>query len=371
MKLFNNPPTELEPDLNTMKQVFYLRNRSLLYMKNYIATADLIYVDSIQSSNEAIKNLPPLKYWLVFEKANNKQSDEGDTVQTFENTTFYDSTWKETPKENAVFYRSGKIDVHGNFHGAVKDYYLNGQIQMKGSYDRNVENGLFFYYNEDGTYATYGKYLNGYKIGNWIYYNEHGIKMYEITYTESDELITNSWNIHGVPELIGGEGTMNFYFPDGKISEKGNLVQGKKTGIWEGFYRNGDLYFTEIYKDGKLVKGRSYNKTGDQFAYNQTAESPTVYGGVEVWNQYLDAELKYPEQARKSGFSGRSVVKATIDENGLLIGIETLRKIGFGCDEEAIRVIKNWKKFVPGKIRGQFATKDLYLSIDFPNKNQR
>ncbi|MBL0342636.1 MAG: rhomboid family intramembrane serine protease [Bacteroidetes bacterium] len=204
--LFSEPPKQLSQDIAILKRIFELRNNSLLQMKKYVASGDLVYIDSIQIQNETIKNLPPLKYWLVFDQQSQKSDDHADTIRTKPGTLWYDSNWKETVKEKASFYRNGHYDELGNTHGIVKDYYLSGQLQMKGTYVKNLEDGLFFYYNSDGSYSAYGKYVYGSKAGDWFYFDDQGNKISEITYTERGEVINNSWSHVGIQGVIEEEG---------------------------------------------------------------------------------------------------------------------------------------------------------------------
>ena len=52
-------------------------------------------------------------------------------------------------------------------------------------------------------------------------------------------------------------------------------------------------------------------------------------------------QLNYPEQAIQMAVEGRVIVSYTINKEGKVIRAEVMRGIGYGCDEEALRVIKN------------------------------
>jgi protein TonB len=80
---------------------------------------------------------------------------------------------------------------------------------------------------------------------------------------------------------------------------------------------------------------------------------PSYPGGEAARIEYLNANIKYPQMARESGIQGRVFVTFVVEKDGSVTDVKVLRGIGGGCDEEAIRVIKNMPKWDPGKQRGK------------------
>lgn len=78
---------------------------------------------------------------------------------------------------------------------------------------------------------------------------------------------------------------------------------------------------------------------------------PTPPGGMEGWNKYLSKNLKYPTQARRMGIEGTVYVVFVVNTDGSIQDVGILRGIGGGCDEEAMRVVRNAPKWEPGKQR--------------------
>ena len=92
---------------------------------------------------------------------------------------------------------------------------------------------------------------------------------------------------------------------------------------------------------------------------------PEFMGGQKAMMEYLYKNLKYPNPAIKSGVSGRVHLQFTIEPDGSLSNVSVLKGIGFGCDEEAMRVVKlmpNWK---PGKQSGRAVRVKFNLPIVF------
>ena len=78
-------------------------------------------------------------------------------------------------------------------------------------------------------------------------------------------------------------------------------------------------------------------------------EMPQYPGGGIALYQYINQNFKYPEIARKQGLQGKLVVEFVIRKNGEITDVKIIKgSIGGGCEEEAIRVLKNMKGWVPG-----------------------
>ena len=79
---------------------------------------------------------------------------------------------------------------------------------------------------------------------------------------------------------------------------------------------------------------------------------PEFPGGRDAMIKFLSENIKYPEEARKQGISGRVYVTFVVEADGEITDIKLLRGIGGGCDEEAMRVVSIMPKWEPGYQRG-------------------
>ncbi|HEY3403664.1 MAG TPA: TonB family protein [Ohtaekwangia sp.] len=70
-------------------------------------------------------------------------------------------------------------------------------------------------------------------------------------------------------------------------------------------------------------------------------------GGRVAYKQYLEQNLRYPEQAIENKIEGRVTVQFTVDTSGKISDFNILKGIGFGCDEEVVRLIKQGPKWNP------------------------
>jgi protein TonB len=79
---------------------------------------------------------------------------------------------------------------------------------------------------------------------------------------------------------------------------------------------------------------------------------PEPVGGWQTFFKTLQKHLKYPTVARRTNAAGKVFVEFIVNESGELQDLSIIKGIGFGCDEEAMRVIA-LTKWNPGKQRGR------------------
>jgi periplasmic protein TonB len=91
---------------------------------------------------------------------------------------------------------------------------------------------------------------------------------------------------------------------------------------------------------------------------------PEPLGGYPGFYKTLRENLAYPLKAKRHHATGRVYVEFTIDKSGDVINAKAIRGIGYGCDEEAVRVIK-LTKWEPGKQRGRPVKVKMVLPVVF------
>lgn len=98
----------------------------------------------------------------------------------------------------------------------------------------------------------------------------------------------------------------------------------------------------------------------DNVPFISVEQMPEPIGGIRS----IMERLKYPEVAIRAGREGRVVVTVIVDESGNVESVELVEGIGMGCDEEAMKVIKE-TKFKPGKQRGRAVRVYVTIPIKF------
>jgi protein TonB len=91
---------------------------------------------------------------------------------------------------------------------------------------------------------------------------------------------------------------------------------------------------------------------------------PKLKGGLAG----LQRKITYPEMARKAGIEGTVTIQFIVNKDGKVEDPRVLRGIGGGCDEEALRVVKE-AEFTPGRQRGNPVRVQYSLPIRFQLQN--
>lgn len=89
-----------------------------------------------------------------------------------------------------------------------------------------------------------------------------------------------------------------------------------------------------------------------QAIYTAAEENPEFNGGVSEMYKFVNQNIKYPPAAQRANVSGRVFLKFVIEKDGSIGNVQVLKGIGFGCDEEAMKVISSMPKWKPGKQNG-------------------
>ncbi|GAA4782533.1 hypothetical protein GCM10023231_07760 [Olivibacter ginsenosidimutans] len=87
--------------------------------------------------------------------------------------------------------------------------------------------------------------------------------------------------------------------------------------------------------------------------FNEVEVQPSFQGGMRAFYQWVSTHYKYPKEAVKQGVSGALHLSFIVNEDGSLSDIRLLRDLGYGTGEEAIRMLKECPKWLPGIINGK------------------
>ena len=87
---------------------------------------------------------------------------------------------------------------------------------------------------------------------------------------------------------------------------------------------------------------------------------PEIKGGLKA----LQKKIRYPLQAKSLGVQGVVYVQFIVNEEGKVEKPIIIKKLGAGCDEEALRVLKK-VKFTPGYDKGKAVKVRFTLPVRF------
>lgn len=92
---------------------------------------------------------------------------------------------------------------------------------------------------------------------------------------------------------------------------------------------------------------------------------PEFKGGDKKFSDYLSQNIIYPALARDMGKEGKVVVTFVVDAIGKIQNVAIVKSLGWGCDEEALRVINQMPLWIAGVQNGKNVSVRVTLPIAF------
>ncbi|WP_285010341.1 M56 family metallopeptidase [Pedobacter faecalis] len=92
---------------------------------------------------------------------------------------------------------------------------------------------------------------------------------------------------------------------------------------------------------------------------------PTYPGGFEQFYEWVQKTIVFPEEAKRNSVNGRVYLSFVVEKDGTLTDIKVERKLGYGTDEEAMRVLSNSQKWIPGMQNGEVVRVKFNIPILF------
>ncbi len=91
---------------------------------------------------------------------------------------------------------------------------------------------------------------------------------------------------------------------------------------------------------------------------------PKYPGGKPAFQEFIRKNLRYPREAAKNKIEGTVYVKYKVDGLGRVIDVKITKSLGYGCDEEAERVVR-LLKYEKAKNRGLRVVATMRTRINF------
>jgi TonB family protein len=101
------------------------------------------------------------------------------------------------------------------------------------------------------------------------------------------------------------------------------------------------------------------------YSFVSIKNPPKYPGGMADFYDFLSDNIKYPQEASAKNITGNVHVGFIVEKDGSLSNIKIQRKLGYGTDEEAIRVLKLSKKWIPGMQNGKPVRVQYNIPIKF------
>ncbi|BAU54137.1 energy transducer TonB [Mucilaginibacter gotjawali] len=272
-------------------------------------------------------------------------------------------------KDSADFFRMllpPDTTVDKNLY-VVQEFYKNGKLKLIGGSYTNAMNmvyhrGIISYF-QNGHKKMIENYEDGEKSGSEVAYYPNG-KVYTIEiYTPGKAPILQQCNDSTGKVLTeNGNGKWIDYFDDEfkKNYVEGMVKNGQKDGRWNGVVRD-SVPFVFVYKFNNVISSTMPTKTG----VTHVEVDGQFPGGPQSFHRFINHFKQYPEGAKEAGIKGAVKIGFIVEGDGSLSNFRVLESLGYGCDEEAIRVIKSSPKWRPYQYDGMFLRHNYVVSVDF------
>ena len=99
--------------------------------------------------------------------------------------------------------------------------------------------------------------------------------------------------------------------------------------------------------------------------YKVVEVMPEFPGGMKALMDFIQKNIRYPEEARKNGIQGRVAVSVVIDENGRVTDPVIMRSRYPALDEEALRIVELMPQWKPGMQQGKAVKVEFTFPVTF------
>ena len=130
----------------------------------------------------------------------------------------------------------------------------------------------------------------------------------------------------------------------------------KSTSLYDGRRFNISfklLGYNESYPDQNTEKGLNDSVKWEGRIYEVVEQMPHFPGGAASLMRYLSENIRYPIQAQMEGISGRVVVSFVVEPDGTFSDLRVIRSVDPILDKEALRVVRDMPRWIPGKQDGK------------------
>ena len=103
----------------------------------------------------------------------------------------------------------------------------------------------------------------------------------------------------------------------------------------------------------------------NQKVYEEVEQMPQYPGGMPAMVEFLQTNMKYPEDAAKQKVEGRVMVQFVVETDGSISDVHVAKQVFPSLDAEAIRVVQAMPNWTPGKEKSNVVRVRYNLPIVF------
>lgn len=98
-----------------------------------------------------------------------------------------------------------------------------------------------------------------------------------------------------------------------------------------------------------------FEQEDDNTIYNSAGieVQPEFPGGNKILFTFISKNFKYTDEMKENEVKGRVVASFVVEKDGSLSDIKVIRSIGYGTEDEVLRILKSMPKWIPGEQNGK------------------
>ncbi len=104
----------------------------------------------------------------------------------------------------------------------------------------------------------------------------------------------------------------------------------------------------EVLK-AKKVDDLPASVNNEDRVFDVVEQMPEFPGGIDALIEYLSTNVTYPATAQANGIQGRVIVTFIVERDGSINDVEVLNSVDPALDREAVRVVSEMPKWIPGR----------------------
>ena len=113
------------------------------------------------------------------------------------------------------------------------------------------------------------------------------------------------------------------------------------------------------------VNAYSQSDDVDNDVYNMVDQSAKFQDGYNSIIKFVQENIKFPAEAKENNVHGRLMVSVVVEKDGSLSDIKIKKGLGYGLDEEIVRIIKMMPKWQPAQHKGKTVRQTQTIVIPF------
>lgn len=175
------------------------------------------------------------------------------------------------------------------------------------------------------------------------------VKQLSYTITDTLQMERNFYPYFPKPLLNG------YYrvFIQGELREERFYRNDSLHGHYKVYRKNGLLRRDDVYQRNQFISGKCYGITGADTPWFEPEIPAKFPGGMDSLRRYIFKNIRYPYNAKKGSREGRVVVAFTIAKDGSITDVAVKNTVDPDLDTEAVRLVSNMPKWIPGTIEGE------------------